>query len=298
MPESPPKSGPFAYGSVVPTLLVDTHEPYRFEQGGVEFEVLGTPGAEGADNVCLWLPQHKILLSGDFFGPNFPQFPNVFTMRGEKVRKPIEYIASLERVIALEPEMIIPSHQDPVEGAARIKADLIKMRDAVRYVHDATVAGMNAGKTVHELMAEIALPPELALSQIHGRVSWAVKSIWEYYATWFHFDTTTELYPVPASAVHAELADLAGVGALVERAGRFVTEEKPIHALHLLDIALAKAPGDRAGLETRRAALEGLLAEAKGTTQNSYEMDWLRYRIRATDEALQGSGDGPQRIAQ
>ena len=64
------------------------------------------------------------------------------------------------------------------------------------YVHDATIAGMNAGKTVYQLMEEIALPPELALSQAHGRVSWAVKSIWEYYATWFHFDSTTELYSI------------------------------------------------------------------------------------------------------
>ena len=36
-------------------------------------------------------------------------------------------------------------------------------------------------------MASIELPPELALTQEHGRVSWAVKSIWEYYMTWFHF---------------------------------------------------------------------------------------------------------------
>lgn len=298
MPESPPKSGPFAYGSVVPTRLVDTAEPYRFEQGGVEFVVLGTPGAEGADNVCLWLPQHRILFSGDFFGPNFPQFPNVFTMRGEKIRKPIEYIASLERLIELEPRMIVPSHQDPVTGAAQIRADLVKMRDAVRYVHDATVAGMNAGKTVHELMAEIALPPELALSQIHGRVSWAVKSIWEYYATWFHFDTTTELYPVPASAVHAELAELAGVAPLIERAGRHIAAGEPVQALHLLEIALAKEPQNRAGLETRLSALGTLLADAEATFQNSYEMDWLRYRIRATNETLDAAADGPQRIAQ
>jgi alkyl sulfatase BDS1-like metallo-beta-lactamase superfamily hydrolase len=298
MPESPPQRGPFAYGSVVPTRLVDTAEPYEFEQGGVRFVVLGTPGAEGADNVCLWLPEQKILLSGDFFGPNFPQFPNVFTMRGEKIRKPIEYIASLERLIALEPEMIVPSHQDPTVGGKEILAGLVKMRDAVRYVHDATVAGMNAGKTVHQLMEEITLPPELALTQIHGKVSWAVKSIWEYYATWFHFDSTTELYTVPASAVHSELADLAGVEPLVARAAEHVAADDSLRALHLLEVALAREPNHRVGLETRRAALEDLLAKADASTKNSYEMDWLRYRIRATDAALDTVADGPRRIAQ
>jgi alkyl sulfatase BDS1-like metallo-beta-lactamase superfamily hydrolase len=129
-------------------------------------------------------------------------------------------------------------------------------------------------------------------------VSWAVKSIWEYYATWFHFDSTTELYPVPASAVHAELADLAGVEPVVERAGEHVAGGEPLRALHLLEVALAREPNHRAGLETRRAALQALLAEAKATFQNSYEMDWLRYRIRTTDEALDAVADGPRRIAQ
>lgn len=285
MPEDPPKTGFLAYGRVKPTLLVDEPDSLRFEQGGVRFEVLPTPGAEGADNLCLWLPQQRILFSGDFFGPLFPQFPNIFTMRGEKVRKPIEYIESLERIIALEPEMIVPSHNDPVTGRDDIRAALVRMRDAVRYVHDAVVDGMNAGKTVHELMAEIALPPELELTQAHGRVSWAVKSIWEYYATWFHFDSTTELYSIPPTAVHAELAELAGGDALVELSRTHVAAKRPLHALHLLEIALAAEPEHRAALSTRRAALQQLLQAAE-PLNNSYEMDWLRYRIRATDRTL------------
>lgn len=290
MPESPPKSGPFAYGGVVPTVHVDQPDVLRFEQGGVRFEVLPTPGAEGADNLTLWLPDQKIFFSGDFFGPNFPQFPNVFTMRGEKIRKPIEYIASLEQVIALEPEMIVPSHQDPIVGRERIRADLVKMRDATRYVHDAVIDGMNAGKTVHQLMAEIALPPELALTQIHGRVSWAVKSIWEYYATWFHFDSTTELYPVPRSAVDPEIAALAGVDALTDRAAEHVAAGRELEALHLLEVALAGDPAHRKALETRRAALKNLLDEARRSHQNTYEIDWLTYRLRVTDEALGAAG--------
>lgn len=286
MPETPPEIELLAFGNVVPTLLVDDGNPLRFEQGGIRFEVLPTPGAEGADNLSLWLPDQKILFSGDFFGPLFPQFPNVFTMRGEKIRKPIEYMASLERIIALEPEMIVPGHNDPIRGGEGIKLSLIKMRDAVQYVHDATVAGMNAGKTVHELMVEITLPEELELSQVHGRVSWAVKSIWEYYASWFHFDSTTELYHVPANSVHREIAELAGVDALVVRAEEHIEALRPLHALHLLDVALSDGTLDRSGLEARWKALEMLLKEARDTTQNSYEMDWLKYQLRETEAQL------------
>ena len=286
MPESPPKSGMFAYGDVVPTLLVNEPDILKFEQGGVRFEVLPTPGAEGADNLTLWLPDQKIFFSGDFFGPNFPQFPNIFTMRGEKVRKPIEYIRSLEQVIALEPEMIVPSHQNPIVGKEKIREGLVTMRDAVRYVHDAVIAGMNAGKSMNQLMEEIALPPELSVTQIHGRVSWAVKSIWQYYATWFQFNSTTELYNVPHTAVAAELAALAGVDALAKSAASHVAEGRDLEALHLLEIALAGDAKHRLALETRIAALSSLRDEAKATFNNTYEIDWLSLRIGQTEEAL------------
>ncbi|MCP5040182.1 MAG: MBL fold metallo-hydrolase [bacterium] len=290
MPEEPPDIGFLEYGNVVPTVLVDDGHPLRFEQGGIRFEVLPTPGAEGADNLCLWLPDQKILLSGDFFGPLFPQFPNVFTMRGEKIRKPIEYIRSLDALIELGPEMVIPGHNDPIEGAEGIRVSLIKIRDAVQYVHDAVVAGMNAGRTVHELMAEITLPPELELSQVHGRVSWAVKSIWEYYATWFHFDTTTQLYPVPASSVFREVAELAGADALVAKANAHIEAGRPVAGLHLLEFVLADGNDHQAGLEARRQALEDLLEEAKSTLNNSYEVDWLRYRLRDTAVRIEAVG--------
>ncbi len=286
MPESPPKTGFLAYGNVVPTILVQDPDPLVFEQGGVRFEVLPTPGADGADNLSLWLPAQKIFFSGDFFGPNFPQFPNVFTMRGEKVRKPIEYIASLERVIALEPEMIVPSHQDPIVGKDQIKADLIKMRDAVQFVHDRVIAGMNAGKSVYQLMDEVVLPPELALTQIHGRVSWAVKSIWEYYATWFHFDRTTELYSVPREAVAGDIAKLAGLDAVAEAAAAHVAAGRDVHAMHLLEIATAADPTHRASLEVMKTALTNLRDAARASFNNTYEIDWLEYRLKATEEAL------------
>ena len=292
MPESPQRTGPLAYGGVEPDRIVHNHEPYSFSQGGVDFEVIAAPGAEGADNLLLWLPQKKILFSGDFFGPLFPQFPNVFTMRGEKIRKPIEYIRSLEMVIALKPEIIVPSHLDPVADPDVIMAGLTRMRDAVQFVHDETVKGMNEGKTVHQLMAEIQLPQELALSQEHGRVSWAVKSIWEYYATWFHFDKTTELYPVPASDVYGDILDAAGADALIAKARAHIDAARPLHSLHLVDIVLGVEEMNMAALEIRKAALEALLQQAKDTYGNSYEIYWLNYRLRDTNAKLQPANDG------
>ena len=286
MPEEPPNIGLIATGGVKPTLTVKNGAPYRFSQGGVDFEIHALPGAEGADNIVLWLPQKKILFSGDFFGPLFPQFPNVFTMRGEKIRKPVEYINSLEAIIALGPEMIVPSHKDPILDKDIIQSGLVKMRDATRYVHDKTIEGMNAGKTVEQLMAEIELPAELALTQEHGKVSWAVKSIWEYYATWFHFDKTTELYDVPQETIYADIVALAGAESLTQKAQSYLSEDKPLEALHLTNMVLDAKGDNEMALITRKAALQSLLAKAEQGEKNSYEIYWLNYRLRDTQSKL------------
>ena len=288
MPEEPPTLELLQYGGIRSDLTVHDFETLRIEEGGRVLEIIGTPGAEGADNLVLWMPKEKILFSGDTFGPIFPQFPNVFTMRGEKVRKPVEYIKSLDLIIGLDPDVIVPSHREPVTDKQAIRTGLRKMRDAVAYVHDATIAGMNAGKTLGELMASISLPPELALSEEHGKVAWAVKSIWEYYATWFHFDKTTELYAVPDTAVYQDLVTLGGQAEINARIARYLDDGKPVHAMHLIEIAKAdeSGPAWRQTQEFAQTALETLLAAAKDGSRNSYEIYWLTAQLRLVEAAL------------
>jgi glyoxylase-like metal-dependent hydrolase (beta-lactamase superfamily II) len=273
IPESPRTLVGMNFRGLTPDTRVRNGDPYRFSLGGRRFEVHAVPGAEGADNVVLWLPDEKILLSGDFFGPQFPQFPNIFTMRGEKVRKPIEYIASLNTLLALEPEIILPSHLAPIRGAQNIAADIRKIRDAVQYVHDETVASMNAGYSLETVMAEITLPEDLTLSQSHGKVSWAVKSIWEYYATWFHFDRTSELYPTSQRAILADVANLIDLDAAQLQVRAYLNEAEPEKALLLLEL-LEGSPAS----ETLRALRIQTLLQLKQQAEllaNDYELYWL-----------------------
>lgn len=288
MPEEPPTSEMIAYGGITPTLTVNEGDSYRLELGGKVMEVYAMAGAEGADNLVMWLPDQKALLSGDFFGPMFPQFPNVFTMRGEKIRKPVEYIRSLNRLIDLAPEVVLPGHLDPVIGQEKIVNGLTKMRDAVKYVHDETIAGMNNGKTLYQLMETISLPPELELSQAHGRVSWAIKSIWEYYATWFHFDRTTELYGVDRGEVMPDVVALAGPRALLEKAKIYNKADQPVRAMHIVEILLddPSQASDPSVNQVRLETLQLLLDKAINGIENSYEIYWLNAQIRLAEGVI------------
>jgi glyoxylase-like metal-dependent hydrolase (beta-lactamase superfamily II) len=274
-PPKPPK--------VVPDIPVT--DRHAFEQGGRHFVVVKTPGGETLCSVFVWLPDDRIVFTGNLFGPVWRAMPNLVTMRGDKPRLVRAYLRSVEEVRALAPELLITGHGEPVRGAAKIRADLDTMHAAVSWIERETIAGMNAGKDVHTLMREIALPEELRIGEFHGKTPWVVRAIWEENAGWFHFDSTTSLYGVPRSSVNADLAELAGgASALATRAARKVAEDKPLEAIHLLDVALGAEPGNKEALAVKKSALERLLSASGGS--NLSEVMWLKSEIAGTEVAL------------
>ena len=268
---------------IEPDIVVD--DSYAFTLGGVRFEVIWLNGAEGPDAIGVWLPERKIIFIGDAFGPNW--FPNLFTLRGENLRDAYATTEAIDRVLALEPEVLLTGHHGqfrpaqagpapPLSGREAIRDALTRTRDAIRYVHDATVAGMNEGKDLWTLMREIELPPELEVSQVYGRVPWGVRAIYEYYTGWFRYESTTELFEVPPRDVYPEVAALAGSDALVARAEEHLSADRPLEALHLCEIALAGEPEHVAATAARRKALERILETHE---RNFHLRGWLRSRI-------------------
>jgi alkyl sulfatase BDS1-like metallo-beta-lactamase superfamily hydrolase len=272
-----------------PTLSFQDRCSFKF--GGVRFELVATPGGETTDSMCVFLPDAKIAFVGNAFSALFGHFPNLVTLRGDRYRGALPFVDSVKRVLALEPELLLTGHFAPIRGAELIRAELVRVRDAVQFVHDETVKGMNEGKDVYTLMREIQLPPELEVGQGYGSVPWSVRAIWEGYAGWFHQRSTTELYPVPPSAAHADVVALAGgPEAVAARARQRTAAGEPVTAIQLAEMCLAADPDSRPGLEAYLEAHERLLAERGGV--NFWETGWLRHQIARTRAALDRLGAG------
>ncbi len=268
---------------VVPDVLVDRR--HDFEQGGRRFELISTPGGESLCSLTVWMPWERVAFTGNLFGPVFLAMPNLVTMRGDKPRLVQRYLRSLETVRELGAELLVTGHGEPIRGAEHIRRSLDRMHAAVSFVNQAVIDGMNAGKDVYALMREVQLPETLRIGEFHGKVAWAVRSIWEEYSGWFHHDSTTALYGVPRRSVDADLADLAGgAGALAGRARLKLEAGLPLEALHLLDVALGAEPGNAEALAAKRVALQGLLQAAANT--NLSETMWLKSELALVDAAL------------
>jgi len=269
-----------------PTPDITFDDRYELELGGVRMELLWTPGGETTDSMVVWLPDHEICFCGNLFSALFGHFPNLVTVRGDRYREPLRFVESLGRVLALEPKLLLTGHHGPVVGKETIRDELTRLRDAVQYVHDETVRGMNHGKDIHTLMRDIRLPPELEVGEGYGKVSWSVRAIWENYAGWFHHSSTTELYPVPAKRVHADLVQLAGgADAVAGRAREKLSTGETLEAIHLAEIALSDSPTNTSALEVMIAAHEHL----EGESENFWLTQWLRKQLAGLRSTLAAS---------
>ncbi len=257
-----------------PDTLFDTR--HEFTLGDLDVVLLAVKGAETNDSLVVWLPQHRICLTGNLFGCPFGHFPNLVTIRGDRYRDALTCAEAAQTVLDLEPEMILYGHHAPVVGAELIQEELIAWRDAVQYVHDAVVEGMNDGRSLHELMRTITLPPALEVGQGYGKVSWSIRAIWEHYAGWFQHESTTELYSVPRANVHADLVELAGADALVARAQEKFDAGADEEALHLLDIVRDAEPGHAGAVTLSIAIHEKLLA----ASENFWLSGWLEQQLK------------------
>ncbi|MEW6126920.1 MAG: alkyl sulfatase dimerization domain-containing protein [Acidobacteriota bacterium] len=265
------------YGAKIePTILFD--DKYEFELGGVKFEIFSTPG-ETPDHLTVWIPKYKAAFIGDNY---YDSFPNIYTLRGTEQRPALDYINSLNKVLALKPEIVLPSHGMPIHGSSEIVKKLTRYRDAIQYVHDETVKGMNAGKDVWTLMNEVKLPQALDVGEGYGKLSWSVRGIYEGYVGYFDLNPAT-MYEKPASSVYADVVKLAGgADAVAKLAMQKAEAGEAIEALHLSDMALAADAANRPALAAKLKALEGLRSRCK----NSNERGWLEYSIRQVKSKL------------
>ena len=266
-----------ALGQDVPVPDLTFESRLALRVGELEIELIAAPGGETIDSCIVWLPQHRIALLSNLFGPLFPHFPNFNTLRGDKYRFAEPYLANARRVRELKPRLLITGRHLPIEGEELIDACLARLHGAVEYVHSETVKRINAGQDIHTIMREVTLPANLRVGQGYGKVAWAVRTIFEAYTGWFQRRATSELYATPPESGLADLASLAGVKVVIDHARGRLAAGEPVRALALAEAAVAAEPNNSAAARLMVDVHEALLAQ--GGDVNFWESGWLHHQI-------------------
>ncbi|MBN2431641.1 MAG: MBL fold metallo-hydrolase, partial [Acidobacteria bacterium] len=260
-----------------PVPTVTFADEYTYELGGVHFRMVHTPG-ETPDHTTIWIPELRAVFVGDNY---YEYFINNATLRGTNTRPVLGYIAALDLALSYKPAWFLMGHGSPVVTPDLVQRTVTDFRDALQYVHDETIRGINAGQDVHTLMREIRLPDKFNVRPYFGQVHWTVRGIYHENIGWFE-ENPADMYDVPASSIYPDLVDLAGADAILDRAKALIGSREYVLALRLTDVVLAADPQNRAAHELRLAALEGL----KAGTANYIERIWLDYGIRLAKESL------------
>jgi alkyl sulfatase BDS1-like metallo-beta-lactamase superfamily hydrolase len=210
---------------------------------------------ETDDATFVWLPARRVLVSGDFVIWKFPNAGNPRKVQ----RYAAEWAATLRRMQQLAPEILIPGHGPVAFGAARAGQMLGDGAALLESLVDQTLAMMNRGCTLDEILHTVSAPADLLakpyLRPQYDDPEFVVRAIWHLYGGWFDGDPAN-LKPAPASELAEEIAALAGGATrLAKRAAVLSDAGRTRLAAHLAEFAAQAAPADKSIQATRAKVL-------------------------------------------
>lgn len=232
--------------------------------GGVKFEC--HHGRGETDDACwVYIAQHKVLCTGDFIIWAAPNAGN--PQKAQRYAR--EWAEALRAMARTGAEVLLPGHGVPVFGAVRIRQILNETAEYLQSLYDQTIAMMNAGAPLSEILAQAAPPAKLAdrpyLQAVYDEPQYIVRNIWRLEGGWYD-GRPSELKPAAPAAQAREIAELAGgADKLVARALARMEAGELALASHLIDWAVAAAPDDREAHVARTKIYAARANEAAAT---------------------------------
>jgi len=244
-------------GFVQPTRQF-ADEQMRLTIDGVELELFAAPG-ETDDQLFVWLPKQKVLISADNY---YKSFPNLYAIRGTAYRDIAVWVKSLDLMISKNAEYLLPGHSRPIFGQHLIQEVLTDYRDAIDYILKETLKGINQGFSPDELVLQVKLPPHLAqkpyLQEFYGTVPWTVRAIFTGYLGWFDGNPST-LFSLKPQEYAEQMAELAGgFENLHSQAQKALEDKRYQWAMQLADCLLLLDGYVQAGKDIKIAACRSL----------------------------------------
>jgi alkyl sulfatase BDS1-like metallo-beta-lactamase superfamily hydrolase len=248
--------------------------------GGTEFDLRHARG-ETDDHTWAWIPEKRAICVGDLFIWQFPNAGNP-----QKVQRfAWDWAVSLRAMAAMQPELLLPAHGPAVGGEDMVAEVLLKTAEALESLHDQTLALMNSGARLNDVIHTVKLPQELAdlpyLRPSYDEPEFVVRNIWRLYGGWYD-GNPANLKPAADVALACETAALAGgADVLAARAEALAAEGDLRLASHFAEMAVMAEPESARCHQVRAAVYD-----ARRKSEASYMARGI-YRSAAIDSKVQ-----------
>ncbi len=250
--------------SIPPTVTY----PDRLElRVGERDFVLSHARGETDDHTWVWIPDVRVLCTGDLFIWAAPNAGNP-----QKVQRyAIDWARALRKMAVLEPELLLPGHGLPIAGANRVRSALIDTADYLESLYTQTVECMNEGATIYDILDAVKPPARLAerpyLQPVYDEPDFIVRNIFRCLGGWYT-GVPSELKPSPRAEQAREIIELAGgIERILSRTQELVQKKDLRMAAHLVDWAADAAP-DSTEVHRVRAEVYRLRVDVEPSTMS------------------------------
>ncbi len=225
------------YAFLAPTTLY-TEETVERVIDGVPMVLSAAPG-ETDDQLLVWLPEDRVLCSGDTY---YGCWPNLYAIRGSQYRDVATWVDSLEKLMSYPAEALLPGHTQPILGQEAVQEVLGGYRGAIESVLMQTLACIEQGLSEWETVEQVKLPPAYQnkpyLGEFYGTIQWSVRAIYNGYLGWFD-GNPTDLERLPENVYSQKLLALIGSeDKVLTEIATALAEDEPQMALQLCDLLL------------------------------------------------------------
>lgn len=198
----------FTIGWIPPNKLISDDKVTKATIDGIDFEFYPAY-SESSDSIITYIPEKKCALTNHAW----PVFANLYTLRGEYGRDPKDWIYSIDVLRELKVHHVGGCHGVPISGEEKVYEVMTHYRDAIQYLYNQTIKGMNEGKDPDEILKDFEMPGYFTNGQItkecYGEVEYYVRGIYRTFIGWFGWDPV-ELHPVTKEFEAERLVQLMG----------------------------------------------------------------------------------------
>ena len=274
-----PEHAPFTEGFLPPTDTFDV--PTTITLAGLTVEMTPAP-SDADDSVTVWFPELGVCVNNLMW----PALFNVFAIRGEEYRDPRVLLAGFDHLLSLGADHLVGAHGPPISGADHIAAELTRSRDAIQFLWDQTVRGVNKGLTHGELIEFVQLPELYGESyfqtQHYGLVEHHTRQIHTGLRGWFDGDEAT-LFPLPTAERAARLvAGFGGADAVRTQAEAALADDDIRWALELSSWLARRTDAE----QRDRDHLAEVLRTVARRTMSANVRNWCLTRARHLDGTM------------
>jgi alkyl sulfatase BDS1-like metallo-beta-lactamase superfamily hydrolase len=229
------------------------------------------------------MPDARVVLTGDLFIWASPNCGNP-----QKVQRyPKDWARALREMAGLGAEILLPGHGLPILGAERVRDALSDSAELLEILHDETLAMMNAGATLDEIVHTVRAPDRLLerpyLRPVYDEPEFVVRNVWRLYGGWYD-GNPARLKPPPDASLAAEVAAFAGSAEALARRALEVADGGDLRlAAQLTEWAAAADPDDR----TAREALADIYRRRVDAESSTMAKGIFRWAAARGDEGNQ-----------